>query len=820
MSRIANPFLTALLALLILLITAVAIWHLPIAQAGAPDVSFDITPQGDYDHKLNYDNHTTVFYGDRLTLLGIANDPDGDSVVQYKWTFRVNETGNDLSTTSNKQYFDFTVGVDHLYSELNNSHPVMPPYNSEPVNYTLTFEAWDTTGAKGEHTEDITVYPYAEHIFNTTLNLSGNQLNASVDLVWRGFPNESAPSGDNVTPEKPVFVYINKTSSHNPNLKKDGGIGDVYSIETTGCYLQNGEKGIIKGDIWLPYLSSELEYFGNPSILKKDLRLEYYDDREKRYLVVEDSHAEVKNGVDYVTGTVNQVFRDYTIIVDSIYDMSNPNFNKILPELSVVDLKFSENPAHDSRELIISAKILNKGILNAHNVVVDFYDEDYHLGQNITEVKGNCSGMANLTITAHFFDPTSKIEGHIISVYVNKLRYIRERDGDYSNNTRSTHLFIVPNASLEIESISYTPQVPNPGEIVTVNLTLNSTGTRVVRNANVTVLLNNNTLRNFTIGEVEPGQIVNLSFNFTAGKTPMTITINVTYLYGEECLQRKIWVTHPNLKIDSLSLSKLNLDNGTNVTISIGLKNFGNASAKEITVRVFIDSRLNSTINLSAVEAGKTVNLTRIWNATPGNHTIKIEITYADGKDSIEKKYEFTKTAEAPKSGTPSKGKGSKFEIGGINGYMVLGGGALLVLIVASFLVVLQKKSGRKAADQPARNTGLSTESTATDKNTMQPADLTERKEFSHGTQMSSSIITQPVNPPVQMNPPQTPPLSVQRSGTQSHNLQSPAFNSGTGGLNSAAPAPPLGGKWICPVCGAHVDEKFIFCTNCGYKRH
>lgn len=121
-----------------------------------------------------------------------------------------------------------------------------------------------------------------------------------------------------------------------------------------------------------------------------------------------------------------------------------------------------------------------------------------------------------------------------------------------------------------------------------------------------------------------------------------TVTVRVTDDRGGVKEDTLIVVVKPavipsvpmaNLQIDSLSLSKLDPKDGDKVTISVILKNSGDANATDIKVRIFVDNKLKDLLDVDDIPANSTVTVTYDWIAIDGKHSIRINMTYTDGGD-------------------------------------------------------------------------------------------------------------------------------------------------------------------------------------------
>jgi len=429
---------------------------------GPPDVTIKMTPSFDTSYSYVEDGEATVFYGDQLKMIPDVDDPDGDYIEDYEWKFKPQQ-GSAPWITVNDDVFDITAGVDALYSNEEEGDPVMPEYNSGPLEYKITLKVRDSSGATGSETINVTVFPYAQHNFSKMVQYGPANRNASVSIIFRGLPDEVAPSHEKIDPEHPVFVYIEESSSPDPSLGNRGGIGPVYNLRHVGCYLQDDSEGIIRANLTFPFRESDIGYLGAPEILLDDLSIEYYDNAQKRFFPIFGSQFTTDEG-SFITAEVDH-FSIYTIIIDSIYSHSHPNYEKNLPDLLVQAINFSRNPTSANQAVNVLPMIRNDGVIHARNVNVRIFVEDDLIGdQRIDLIEGNGgTAMISEMFIPHMINGGLSREDQTIKVQVNPQRSIQESQNNYGNNDLRRDL-IVLSASNSLPTIGIT--VPENNSVV------------------------------------------------------------------------------------------------------------------------------------------------------------------------------------------------------------------------------------------------------------------------------------------------------------------------------------------------------------------
>lgn len=407
----------------------------------APTAEFIVTPY--YDTGLAIDDTNDgveneiidMFYKDGIIFQQKATDPENDFLT-YRWEFYCKSSKFMTEATGDTVSGD--VGKTFLYEGLDGNEPIEPV---STVDYLVTLYVSDGISiSEVEYT--IRVHPYATADFLKPVNMGSTLLDATVTLTWRGFPEEAAPTSSLISADRPVFVHIDdKATSPDLNLQNRGGIGNVYEIRMEGCYLQNGAEGFIKAEVSLPILTDDLTTIGDTFTLQDDLRLEFYDDLEKRFVVVDGSQVIADGGVKYVVGEVDH-FSIYTAIVDSVYT------GQIQADIQVENIEFSRAPVIVGSDTEVRVWIKNMGPIHARNIKVRFFDGSELIDErNVPIVRAMdqngvwVSAKYNVTMTS----TDAGSEKHTIVVNANPLHAVKE--SKYTNNIGQQQLDVVNRAS-------------------------------------------------------------------------------------------------------------------------------------------------------------------------------------------------------------------------------------------------------------------------------------------------------------------------------------------------------------------------------------
>jgi len=407
-----------------------------IGRSIPPKADFIVTHYFDKSTPINDTNDRVengiidVFYEDRIIFQQLTMDPENE-FLSYEWRFYCNSTKYYTEATGDS--VSGVVGKDFLYEGLDRTEPIIP---ESPVNYFVTIFVNDGFSTS-EKSYTIKVHPYAVTAFMKQVIMGTSIMDSTVTLTWRGFPEEAAQQASYINPDRPVFVFIDdKAISPDLNLHNRGGIGLVYDIRVVGCRLQNGDEGFIDAEIRIPILTTDLQAIGEYFKFQEDLRLEVWDEVEKRFTVVENSHMESHGGVKYIVGSVDQ-FSIFTAIVDSIYT------GTIQADLEVEYLEFSRNPVLDGQEVDVMVRIKNIGLLNVRNVSITIYAGEDIIGYQTMKLIDITSAEITVyeTFEVRLLNASHYKETQVVKVVVNEDHSIPE--SNYGNNELDEPLSVI-----------------------------------------------------------------------------------------------------------------------------------------------------------------------------------------------------------------------------------------------------------------------------------------------------------------------------------------------------------------------------------------
>ncbi|HEY81678.1 MAG TPA: hypothetical protein G4O01_00090 [Dehalococcoidia bacterium] len=183
---------------------------------------------------------------------------------------------------------------------------------------------------------------------------------------------------------------------------------------------------------------------------------------------------------------------------------------------------------------------------------------------------------------------------------------------------------------LVIEAITWSPQNPVIGDEVTFTVSVKNQGTAEAGASRVAYYIDDAYLASDLVGSLAPGDSASLTFTWTAlAGTHLIRAVADSageVAEGDETNNEQtviISTLAPDLVIEAITWSPENPSKGDTVTFNVSLKNQGSYLVSSSRVHFYIDGFSRGYQDVVKVEAGATVNVTFVWTALPGTHTIK-----------------------------------------------------------------------------------------------------------------------------------------------------------------------------------------------------
>jgi len=262
-------------------------------------------------------------------------------------------------------------------------------------------------------------------------------------------------------------------------------------------------------------------------------------------------------------------------------------------------------------------------------------------------------------------------------------------------------------------------------------------------------------------------------------------------------------------------------------------------------VRIKIDQGDWESVD-SAVEKDGCCHWAWAWNTKQvidGEHRVCVKAS--DGSKWTEQSWVLIKTNNGISAESTTE---DDFEIAGQNGYFVIGGGAILIVVPIIAIAIKRRNSASKDAvcgtqwGTGAQNPQQAQQGAVTPtlpQGAARPAiqqtqQVTQVQPTYQQPGMQAAVPNYPSPPspqtyqqPIPQAAPQTqavqpvpqqPQQQVQQQYYQQQPQQAPAAMPQQS-VQIPQQQIPQSNRWRCPGCWHDVDEGFVFCTNCGTKK-
>jgi len=307
-----------------------------------------------------------------------------------------------------------------------------------------------------------------------------------------------------------------------------------------------------------------------------------------------------------------------------------------LPDLTPIDIRFSDDTPLVNQTITITAIVQNIGGIEASNVLVSFYHEDELIGNaTILNIAGK-GGTATASLSYAF-----TTEGwHKICVFADSDNTITEADEE--NNIYCESIYVhspLPDLAISPSDITFSNNTPTVGDTITIYATIHNIGEVTAYNVTVEVYVDGSRIGYIMFDSIPEGGKETFDVEWTA--TPagwqrfrVVIDSNNTILELNENnneATRYIYVSPelaPDICVHSedIVFSNVNPDPGELITIWATVHNVGQADAYNVTVTFYVDDiQIGTPHSISHIPMGGEEAVTTTWIASQtGTHVVKI----------------------------------------------------------------------------------------------------------------------------------------------------------------------------------------------------
>jgi len=185
-------------------------------------------------------------------------------------------------------------------------------------------------------------------------------------------------------------------------------------------------------------------------------------------------------------------------------------------------------------------------------------------------------------------------------------------------------------ADLVIESVTYSPQVPLPGENVSFNVTIKNNGEADTGVYLVRYYINNHDFRDIAVPSLTAtnSTVVGFDWHVKTGATDVLIIVDYTNTVIEQNESNNRLaltlsdVVHPDLAFNSVTLEPESPSVGDNVTLTVNVGNDGVRSVADFWVTIYLDDQKVRMLKVDGMAAGDNTSLSIIWPAEPGQNVL------------------------------------------------------------------------------------------------------------------------------------------------------------------------------------------------------
>ncbi len=303
----------------------------------------------------------------------------------------------------------------------------------------------------------------------------------------------------------------------------------------------------------------------------------------------------------------------------------------LLPDLIINDVTWSPAEPATGDNVTFTVDLKNQGSGSAPPSNAAFY------------IDGELSGYLNFPALEAGGDQSLTINWlatsgtHAINVNADYDKKVTESNED--NNTYYTPVSVA-SPDLIVSDITYSPQKPAIGDMVTLNATITNQGKGLAANFKVGYYLDNELISTGTVSSLPGGTSFNTTCTWKITNGYHTLTVNANdgnliFESDESNNTRSISIAPnmPDLAITNVVWSPAEITPGQEIVFTFDVSNIGGVTAGASRLAYYVDGSIAGYNDIDSIAAGAKVTQSFTWAASAGQHSISI---VADSKNQVD----------------------------------------------------------------------------------------------------------------------------------------------------------------------------------------
>ncbi len=443
-----------------------------------------------------------------------------------------------------------------------------------------------------------------------------------------------------------TFIWTALPGSHSvsafADILRQAKESDETNNEKTVTYATAAPDLIIDSITWSPKNPSENTMITLKVTIKNQgsgkaeySLVDYYVDgiyRDSAHIGQLDIGAKTTTTIDWITRAKPHTFEAIADAGNRVIESDETNNTKSIdmptpsPDLVIQDITWSPSSPLILHRMTFTVTFKNQGKSTSGICYLYLYiDNAYKYTHFLTPIAPGATETRTTSWTA-------KKASHEIRAVIDEENYINESNED--NNTKSKKVSCShpsPSSDLIIEDITWSPEYPSTGDVVTFTITIKNLSKSQASSFHLAFYSEDSLLATAYANQIQPDTTSTSTFTWEAQpglhaiKTVVDIYDSI-YETNESNNEKTVVLstTAPDLVIQDVDWSLAHPSPGDEATLIITIKNQGDELACDSYVGYYIGDDYRGNHYVEEIDAGATATKTFTWTAQTEPQVINI----------------------------------------------------------------------------------------------------------------------------------------------------------------------------------------------------